>query len=47
MLQARSASKDADLLVLRHEITVPWCQNPAATLDWADFLCSQAEALLA
>ncbi len=36
LLARSSASKDADLLVLRHEVAVLRRQNPKPGLDWAD-----------
>jgi putative transposase len=36
LLGRSSASKDAELLVLRHEVVVMRCTNPRPRLDWAD-----------
>jgi hypothetical protein len=36
LLSRSSASKDVELLVLRHEITVLRRGNPKPRLDWAD-----------
>ena len=36
LLARSSASKDAELLVLRHEVAVPTRTNPKPRLDWAD-----------
>jgi putative transposase len=39
LLARSSASKDAELLMLRHEVSVLRRQNPRPKLDWADRPC--------
>ena len=36
LLSRGQASKDAEILVLRHELAVPRCQVTPPRLDWAD-----------
>jgi putative transposase len=36
LLGRSSASKDAEILVLRHEVAVLWRATPQPRLDWAD-----------
>lgn len=46
LLARSSASKDAELLMLRHEVAVLRRQNPKPKLDWADRVVLAAFARL-